>query len=225
MNRLSVLRLGRAGAGLMSRWLLVGVLSVGMLAGAALISSWGQPGISLAQEEPAPEEADVEEVILPDVQPLPAGDFRLVFRESFLLEQLETQVLPYISGFSAGDLFVENPAIDLRPDNVIDISADTELALGDNILPLRPTISMSIAAEENRISLTIEAVTVQGVRLPAALLASQLQPLQDLAEEQINFALTQAADVASLELVRIETTEDLIALDFNFGFQFFVTGE
>jgi hypothetical protein len=164
------------------------------------------PAAALAQEE-TPE--------------LPVGDFRLVIKEEFILEQLETQIMPFIGSLSAYGLTLEDPELDLRDGNVIDISITTELPMGNRTLSVRPTISIGLAVEDNQLSLIIEGISLQGLALPAALLGPQIEAFQEQAEIQINEALFSIERLSGISLAYIGTTEDLLILDFNFDLQFF----
>jgi hypothetical protein len=152
---------------------------------------------------------------------LPVGDFRLVIKEEFILEQLETQVLPLLGNLSAFGLTLQDPSIDLRNDNVIDVSVTTDLPVGNNTLTVRPTVSIGVAAAENQLSLTIEGVSLEGLALPASLLGPQIESFQEAAEIQINEALIAVERLGGISLAYIATTEDLLILDFNFDLQFY----
>jgi hypothetical protein len=154
---------------------------------------------------------------------LPVGDFRLVIKEEFILEQLETQVIPFLGNLSAYGLTLEEPEINLRDGNVIDISVTTELPMGNRTLSVRPTISIGLTAEDNQLSLTIEGISLQGLALPATLLGPQVEAFQDQAEMQINQALIAIERLGGISLAYIGTTEDLLILDFNFDLQFYET--
>ena len=156
-----------------------------------------------------------------EVSEIPAGDFRLVVREEFIVEQLETQFGPFIDNLSAYGLPMEDPAIDLRADSRIDVSVTTELPFGDRTVSMRPTVTVALAAVDNQMSLAIEGVSLEGLSLPGNLLAPQLEEVQQQLEEQINEALAQVARLGGLELVYIATTEDLLILDFNFSLAFY----
>jgi hypothetical protein len=152
---------------------------------------------------------------------LPVGDFRLVIKEEFILEQLETQVIPFIGSLSAYGLTLEDPAINLRDDNLIDISVTTELPVGNRTLTVRPTISIAVAAAENQLTMVIEGVSLEGLALPATLLGPQVESFQEQAEVQINQALLAVERLGGISLAYIGTTEDLLILDFNFDLQFY----
>ena len=144
-----------------------------------------------------------------------------MIKEEFILEQLETQVLPLLGNLSAFGLVLEDPSIDLRDDNVIDVSVTTELPVGNTPLTVRPTVSIGVAAAENQLSLTIEGVSLEGLALPATLLGPQIETFQETAEIQINEALIAVERLGGISLAYIATTEDLLILDFNFDLQFY----
>lgn len=158
-----------------------------------------------------------------EIPELPVGDFRLILKEEFILNQLETQVLPFLGNLSAYGLTLEDPEIDLRDGNRIDISVTTELPVGNRTLSVRPTISIGLAAEDNQMSLTIEGISLQGLALPATLLGPQVETFQEQAEIQINQALIAIERLGGISLAYIGTTEDLLILDFNFDLQFYET--
>lgn len=165
---------------------------------------------ALAQEE------------LPDV---PEGDFRLVVKEAFIIEQMEGQFRSLINNLSAYGIPMEEPVIDLRPGNKIDVSATTELPLGNRTLSVRPTVTIALAAEDNQMTLSIESVSLEGLALPASLIAPQIEGIQEQLQTQINSALRSAARLGGLELVAIGTTEEVLILDFDFTLEFYRTDE
>lgn len=178
----------------------------GLIVVLLVIGSLLAPPAALAQEE---------------IPELPVGDFRLIIKEEFILQQLETQVLPLLGSLSAFGMPLEDPSIDLRDDNVIDVSITTELPVGNATLTVRPTVSIGVVAAENQLSLTIEGVSLEGLALPATLLGPQIETFQGEAERQINEALVAVERLGGVSLAYIATTEDLLILDFNFDLQFY----
>lgn len=152
---------------------------------------------------------------------LPVGDFRLLIKEEFILEQFETQLAPFAEELSAYGLTLSDPSIDFRDNNRIDVSATTELPLANTTITVRPTVTVAITAANNQMSILIEGVTMEGLALPATLLGAQLEGVQKQAEVQINEALIAVAQYFDIELAYVGTTEDLLILDFNFNFRFF----
>jgi hypothetical protein len=152
---------------------------------------------------------------------LPPGDFRIVIRESFLLEQMETQFQPILNNLPSYGIPLEEPAINLLPDNRIAVSATTQVPFLNRPVTVRPTVTIALAAENNRMSLEIESVNLEGIALPAALIAPQIEGIQTQLETQINLVLEQFSRIFELELVGIGTTEDLLILDFEFNYEFY----
>jgi hypothetical protein len=170
------------------------------------LNAWLFPSTMFAQE---------------DTPELPVGDFRLLIKEEFILEQIETQLAPFTESLSAYGLTLSDPSIDFRDNNRIDVSATTELPLGNNTITVRPTVTVAITAANNQMSIAIEGVTLEGMALPGALLGPQLESFQEQAQTQINEALVAVERLGGLELAYIGTTEDLLILDFNFNLQFY----
>ncbi len=156
---------------------------------------------------------------------VPTGDFRLVVKEAFIIEQIEGQFKSFIQNISAYGIPIGDPEIDLKAGNKIEISATTELPLGSRTLEVRPTVVIGLSAEDNQMMFTVESVRLEGMALPASLIAPQIEGIQAGLQEQINVALIQTARLSGLELVAIHTTEDLIMLDFDFTLEFYQTEE
>ncbi len=156
-----------------------------------------------------------------EIPEMPVGDFRLVLTEAFLVEQLETQIAPFIDELSVYGFTISDPAIDLRDGNLIDVSMTTDLPLGNQTLTVRPTVTVAVTAVDNEMSFTIEGISMEGLALPASLLGSQLEEVQTQGQEQINKLLATVARLGGIEMVYIGTTDDLLILDFNFDLTFY----
>jgi hypothetical protein len=152
---------------------------------------------------------------------LPPGDFRLVIKEAFILEQMETQFKPLLDNLSNYGIPLEDPVIDLQDNNRIAISATTEVPFLNRPVTVRPTLLVALAVEDNRMTFDIERIDLEGISLPAALIAPQIEGIQQQLETQINMALQQFSRLIGLELVSIGTTEDLLILDFDFNYEFY----
>ena len=72
------------------------------------------------------------------------------------------------------------------------------------------SISITLAAGDNQLDLTIGTIQLSGATVPASMLGGQIGPIEQMAEEQVNLALTNLAESAGLELVGVSTTETLI---------------
>lgn len=173
------------------------------------LNSWLAPSSLHAQE------------ITTDV---PVGDFRLLFKEEFILEQIETQLAPFAEGLTVMGMPLSDPSVDFRENNRIDVSVTTELPFGGNPVTVRPTVTVAMTATNNQIEIAIEGVSLEGLALPPALLGAQLEPIQAQAQTRINEALVAVERLLGLELAYIGTTEDLLIVDFNFNLLFYDLG-
>ena len=156
-----------------------------------------------------------------EIPEMPVGDFRLVLTEAFLVEQLETQIAPFIDELSVYGFTISDPEINLRDGNRIDVSVTTDLPLGNQTLTVRPTVTVAVAAADNEMSFTIEGISMEGLALPASLSGSQLEEVQTQGQEQINKLLATISRLGGIEMVYIGTTDDLLILDFNFDLKFY----
>ena len=154
------------------------------------------------------------------VPEMPQGDFRVVFTEAFLVEQLETQIAPFIDNLSAYGFTISDPEIDLRDDNRIDVTVTTDVPLGSRTLTVRPTVTVALSAADNEMSIAIEEISMEGLSLPTSLLGEQLETVQAEGQVQINELLTIVERLGGIELAYVGITEDLLVLDFNFDLTF-----
>lgn len=152
---------------------------------------------------------------------IPDGDFRFVVKEDFIVEQMEGQFKSFIEDLSAYGIPIGDPEIDLKDDNMIEVSATTELPLGTRTLEVRPTVVILLAAEDNQMTLTVESVRLEGLALPASLIAPQIEGIQEQLQEQLNTTLVQTQRLIGLELAAIYTTEEVLILDFDFNLEFY----
>lgn len=160
-----------------------------------------------------------------DIPEMPVGDFRIVLTEAFLVEQLETQIMPFIADLSAYGFTISDPEINLRDGNRIDVTVTTDVPLGNRTLTVRPTVTVAISAADNEMSIEIEGIAMEGLALPANLLGSQLETVQAQGQVQINELLTIVERLGGIELAYVGTTEDMLVLDFNFDLTFYDLGD
>lgn len=189
------------------KWLMWFLAGLFICTGMAPISAWAQSNIP---------ESDIPE--------MPVGDFRIVLTEAFLIEQIETQVEPFIDSLSAYGFTISDPEINLRAGNRIDVTVTTDVPLGGRVLTVRPTVTVALAAADNAMTIEIEGIAMEGLALPASLLGSQLEDVQVQGEAQINEMLVLVERLGGIELAYIGTTEDTLVLDFNFDLTFYDLG-
>jgi hypothetical protein len=134
------------------------------------------------------------------------GDIRVTITEDFISYLLETQLAGALEG---QQMQIENPQIDLKPDSQINLTIGTTVPILGNI---EPTISIGVAVANNQIDLTIGNIALNGATVPAAMLAGQIGPIEQMAEEQANQALADLSESAGLTLSDIRTTETLITI-------------
>ncbi len=152
---------------------------------------------------------------------VPDGDFRITIREDFIIEQMTGQFQPFLTSLSVGGMPIEEPAIDLRPDNRIDVSATTVVPFLNTDVTVRPTITVAIFVEENQMQFSVETISLEGVALPGNLITPQIEELQQQVQGRINEGLSDMARLFGVELVDIITTEEVMMIDFDFTLEFF----
>ncbi len=131
---------------------------------------------------------------------------RVTLTEAFISHLLETQLASALEGQS---MQIENPRIDIKPGSQIDLTiATTVPVLG----AVEPTISITIGVADNKLDLSIGTIKLNGATIPAAMLAGQIGPIEQMAEEQGNQALADLAESAGIELAGITSTETLLII-------------
>lgn len=135
-----------------------------------------------------------------------SAGIRITLTEDFISHMLETQLASAMEG---QQMQIENPRIDIKPGSQIDLTiATTVPVLG----AVEPTISITIAVDNNQLDLTIGTIKLNGATIPASMLAGQIGPIEQMAEEQGNQALLDLAESAGIELGGITTTETLLTI-------------
>jgi hypothetical protein len=136
------------------------------------------------------------------------SDIRITITESFIAYLLETQLDDALEDMP---IPLENPRVDLKPDNKIDLTVLTVLqGLGS----IEPTITIGLAVEGNRLLVTLETLTNRGVSMPMTmpLLAGQIGPVQEGLQATVDEALAGLTESAGLAISGIRTTDTLITI-------------
>lgn len=160
------------------------MLAVGLLVGSSLT-----PQPALAQETAT-------------------SDIRITITESFIAHMLTT---PPVQEMLAGlPTPVQNPRLDLKSGNQLDLTINTVLPppFGETDL----TLTISLAVANSDLTLTIETLTIRGASLPAnnPLLAGQIAPIQEQIQTAASDGLAGLTESAGLELAGLSTTDTLI---------------
>ena len=139
-------------------------------------------------------------------QTAPEAGLRVTITEEYIAYLLETQLADALEGQA---MQIENPRVDIRPNQQLALTIATNLPpLGD----VEPTITISIDIADNQLDMTIEGIALQGLQVPAGLVQGQIDPIEQMAEDQANAALADLAESAGIELVGIRTTERLLTI-------------
>jgi len=135
---------------------------------------------------------------------------RITITESFVSHILTTPAVTDV--LATLPTRVENPRIDIKPDNKINLSIFTELPppFGETDL----TLTLGIAAANGTLTINIETLTIRGASLPAnnPLLAPQIAPIQDQIQTAVTDGLAGLSDSAGLTISGFSTTETLIVV-------------
>ncbi|MEZ4636993.1 MAG: hypothetical protein R2873_16660 [Caldilineaceae bacterium] len=142
-----------------------------------------------------------------------SSDIRITITEDFvsyiLTQPMVTDVLATLP------TPVENPRINVKPDNKIDLTIFTELPPPFGATEL--TLTLGMTAANGDLTVTIETLTIRGASLPAnnPLLAPQIAPIQEQIQSAVSDGLAGLGDSAGLQLSGFSTTETLIIVEMS----------
>jgi hypothetical protein len=141
-------------------------------------------------------------------QATPPSDIRITVTESFIGYMLETQLSESLDDMP---IPLENPRINLRPDNKVDLTVRTVL---QGLGTIEPTITIGLAVQGDRLLVTLETLTNRGVSMPMTmpLLAGQIGPVQEMLQAQVDEALAGLSESAGVAISGIRTTDTLITI-------------
>jgi hypothetical protein len=140
------------------------------------------------------------------------ADIQITLSEQFIASQVSQQVNALLATQAGLQFQVQNPEVNLQPNNRIGVSASVSMPLWGMMVDLAPVIILSVTAQDNQVSLQIAEVDLEGVALPIQIFSQQLRQAEVMAEQQANIALQQLAAQTNMQLVSISTTDDSLTL-------------
>lgn len=164
-----------------------------------------------AQPVPPPvpeEEAPAEET---------AAAVRITVAETYVDAQLEKQLdqMGPLSNQPNVQVELQDPDLDLLPENVADLTATVAVRFYGIFFSLRPTASVSFGVEDDQVAVSVDRIAIGNVGLPLGLVAPQLDAFETNVRQQLAVALQQVREATDLRLTTITTTEESLTLDFN----------
>ncbi len=146
--------------------------------------------------------------------------------ESFLNQQLR-QALELEASETQSELTAATPAhvpfrfkindaaLDVRPDRRAEFTAGITVSAWALKLTIRPITDFIFVPHNGQVNIIVTRIRLSGITIPYNLIESFVQEVVETAQGKLNHSLIQLQADTGVELVDMDTTEDLLILRFS----------
>ncbi len=190
--------------------LVVGILVAVVIGAVALVLLLRDTGPVISTEPLPPDIAPSVTVFM--TEPFLIQQLREALASEVVETQTEIQQTPL--GHIPLKIKINEALLDVLPGSRAQFTARMTFTAWSFPLSLRPVTEIAFMPRGGRVEIVINHIQIRGINVPRALVDNFVNEVLETAKARLNHSLTQLQRDTGVQLTKIETTHDLLILEF-----------
>jgi hypothetical protein len=105
------------------------------------------------------------------------------------------------------------PTLATQAPNIVIVTAEVEVTVGNNKIKVRPTVTMQVYVEAGRIRTRVAGVNIGDLSVPATLVQTQIDQIERVTEEQANGLAAAGLAGTGLKIISVSASNTGLLVD------------